>query len=235
MTAALGLPAMRRTITVLMLAAAASLAAPSPAHAGMLWADVCTAPDTKALPFCDTTKSIEARVADYVGRVPLANKTRMMVNNGAAYTPLQIPPYQFGSEGLHGPLQPCVCTADNKSCACPTSFPCPSAMATAFNDSLYLAVGHADGVEARAINNLRNHETQNNYGEHRARHRVSDTAHCTIAGSRVRHSAGRRRIGCSHCFSARACVDYPVSPLLPRPAAYCWPCRRRLGLLEPNR
>ena len=38
-------------------------------------------------------------------------------------------------------------------------------MASAFNNSLYWLVGHHDGIEARAINNLRNHATQNNYGD----------------------------------------------------------------------
>jgi beta-glucosidase len=38
-------------------------------------------------------------------------------------------------------------------------------MASAFNTSLYWLVGHHDGIEARAINNLRNHATQNNYGD----------------------------------------------------------------------
>ena len=66
---------------------------------------------------------------------------------------------------LHGPLQPCVCTPDNITCRCPTSFPCPSALGTAFNDSLYFHIGKADGREARAINNLRNHVTQNVYGD----------------------------------------------------------------------
>ena len=31
--------------------------------------------------------------------------------------------------------------------------------------SLYWLIGHHDGIEARAINNLRNHVTQNNYGD----------------------------------------------------------------------
>ena len=38
-------------------------------------------------------------------------------------------------------------------------------MASAFNDTLYFLVGQADGREARAINNLRNHVTQNVYGD----------------------------------------------------------------------
>ena len=56
-----------------------------------------------------------------------------MRNGATALDRLHIPPYQWGSEGLHGPLQPCVCTPDNQTCKCPTSFPCPSALGAAFN------------------------------------------------------------------------------------------------------
>jgi len=89
----------------------------------------------------------------------------MMENGAKPLERLHIPAYQWGSEGLHGPLQPCVCDATNTTCVCPTDFPCPSAMAAAFNDSLYFKVGQADGREGRAINNLRNHATQNVYGD----------------------------------------------------------------------
>ena len=133
--------------------------------AGQLWKDVCTQPSTSTLPFCDRTRSVDERVTDYVSRVPLKSKAAMMVNGAAGYEPLHIPPYQWGSEGLHGPLEPCVCTPDNVTCKCPTSFPCPSALGTAFNISLYRLIGQADGREARAINNLRNHATQNVYGD----------------------------------------------------------------------
>lgn len=137
---------------------------PSLSLAGKLWVDVCTQPDTKALPFCDKAQPIEARVKDYVSRIPLADKAQMMQNGAKGFDKLHIPPYQWGSEGLHGPLEPCVCTDDNV-CKCPTSFPCPSALASAFNVSLYHKIGQADGREARAINNLRNHATQNVYGD----------------------------------------------------------------------
>ena len=69
-----------------------------------------------------------------------------------------------GGQGLHGPLQPCVQDKDGAT-KCPTSFPAPCALASAFNDTLYHYIGAADGLEARAINNLRNHQTQNVYGD----------------------------------------------------------------------
>ena len=97
----------------------ALLLLPTLATAGKLWADVCTQADTKSLPFCDMSKTIKERVADYVGRVPLEAKAPMMWNNASGYDALHIPPYQWGSEGLHGPLEPCVCDAANV-CKCPT-------------------------------------------------------------------------------------------------------------------
>jgi beta-glucosidase len=132
---------------VLLIAVAAS--------AKLLWEDVCTQSDTKGLPFCDMSLTRRARVSDFVKRVDLQSKSKMMVNSALPFAPLHIPAYQWWSEGLHGPLQPCVCIADNK-CKCPTSFPCPSALAAAFNNTLYHLIGSADGREGRAINNLKN-------------------------------------------------------------------------------
>ena len=152
------LPSIRLVLAVVMSAA-------SFAHSGMLWKDVCTQPDTASLPFCDMSLPVEARAADYAKRVSLSDKAANMGNGAAGIPSLHIPPYQWGSEGLHGPLQPCVCEPTNVTCKCPTSFPCPSALGTAFNDSLYFLIGKADGREARAINNLRNHVTQNVYGD----------------------------------------------------------------------
>merc|ERR1712166_1387505 len=135
------------------------------AFAGKLWNEVCTQSDTKDLPFCDPTAALDTRVDDYVKRVSLSDKAANMHNGASGVTSLHIPPYQWGSEGLHGPLEPCVCAPDNSACRCPTSFPCPSSLGTAFNDTLYFLIGQADGREARAINNLRNHVTQNKYGD----------------------------------------------------------------------
>ena len=148
-----------------MMRCALLLAMLSMAASNKLWADVCTQSDVKSLPFCDTKLDLAKRAADYVGRLTAADKSPMMTNGAKGPEHLHIPPYQWGSEGLHGPLQPCVCTADQSKCACPTSFPCPSNMGSAMNETLFHAIGRADGMEARAINNLRNHETQNVYGD----------------------------------------------------------------------
>jgi len=121
-----------------------------------LWSKVCTQDETKNLPFCDVALSLDERISDYVKRVPIEVKISMMGHNATGYDDLKIPPYMWWSEGLHGPLEPCVSYKDK--CACPTNFPSPSSMGNAFNRTLYRLVGRAIGVEGRAISNLRNHD-----------------------------------------------------------------------------
>ncbi|KAG7365322.1 glycoside hydrolase [Nitzschia inconspicua] len=121
-----------------------------------LWQSVCTQDDVRNLPFCDETMALTDRVKDYVSRIPTEVQISMMGNQAAGFDELHIPPYQWWSEGLHGPLEPCV--SYNDQCSCPTSFPSPSAMGNAFNRTLYHLVGHAIGREGRAISNLRPHD-----------------------------------------------------------------------------
>ena len=147
-----------------MMRAASLLAILPSASANILWEDVCTQSDTKSLKWCDTTADIDVRAASFVAALQLEEKAGIMVNNGKGVERFHIPPYQWGSEGLHGPLQPCVPSKDG-TIKCPTSFPAPCGMAPAFNDTMYHEVGAADGLEARTINNLRNHKTQNVYGD----------------------------------------------------------------------
>ena len=73
---------------------------------------------------------------------------------------LRIPPYQWWSEGLHGTMEPCVGEEGRDGVKCPTSFPCPSALATSFNKTLWKAIGTAIGIEGRAISNLRTHDME---------------------------------------------------------------------------
>jgi beta-glucosidase-like glycosyl hydrolase len=121
-----------------------------------LWSDVCTQAPVRSMPFCNTALGMEERVADYTQRIPAEDQIAMMNHAAAGYEPLQIPPYQWWSEGLHGPLEDCV--ESQNQCVCPTSFPCPSALGTAFNTSLYHQIGVAIGKEGRAISNLRPHD-----------------------------------------------------------------------------
>jgi len=130
-----------------------------------LWSNVCQQPQEDPFPFCDSTRPIEERVKDYVGRIPIPAQIAMMGNDADGYEPLGIPPYQWWSEGLHGPLEPCVTyehsgttTATTIETKCATSFPCPSGLGNTFNTTLYRKMGGAIGQEGRAISILRDHD-----------------------------------------------------------------------------
>ena len=138
-------------LSFLVLASTASQGSAEP-----LWKDVCTQDETKDLPFCDMTLALDERIMDYVQRVPMKVQMDMMGHNASGYEGLSIPPYMWWSEGLHGPLEPCVTYKDQ--CVCPSNFPTPSAMANAFNRTLYSLVGRAIGAEGKAISNLRPHD-----------------------------------------------------------------------------
>ncbi len=121
-----------------------------------LWSLVCQEDHPAShLPFCDSTWTLEQRVEDYVNRIPVEQQIAMMSHRAAGYDRLGIPPYQWWSEGLHGPLEPCV--EWNNQTRCPTSFPCPSGLGNAFNTTLYRHIGTAIGMEGRAISQLRSH------------------------------------------------------------------------------
>ncbi|KAL3926276.1 MAG: hypothetical protein SGBAC_013538, partial [Bacillariaceae sp.] len=80
----------------------------------------------------------------------------MMSHPSKGYTLLGIPPYQWWSEGLHGPMEPCV--AYKGRTKCPTSFPCPSGLGNTFNATLFYEIGGATGGEGKAIAQLRPHD-----------------------------------------------------------------------------
>ena len=116
-----------------------------------LWADVCTQNDTRSLPFCDMGLSPRARAADLVGRLSVDEKQAMIVDGAQGVGSLHLPGYRWWSEALHR-VGAYGCP---KNGSCPTSFPAPSAMGAAYNDSLYELFGRVVGREARALR----HET----------------------------------------------------------------------------
>ena len=97
---------------------------------------------TSARPGCHQSLGMDARAADLVSHLTLEEKQSILDNGAAAVSKIGLPAYQWWSEGLHGPLEPCV--SDGGVTKCPTNFPAASAMAAAFNVSLYLAVGRCN-------------------------------------------------------------------------------------------
>lgn len=130
----------------------------TPSFGEPLWPDVCNTDEEAKRPYCDTKLKLEERVADYVRRIPVEAQIAMMGNTAAGFEPLNIPPYQWWSEGLHGPLEPCVTWKDQ--CSCATSFPSPSLLGNSFNRSLYQLIGQAIGTEGLAISKLRPHNSE---------------------------------------------------------------------------
>jgi hypothetical protein len=117
------------------------------------------------------------RVEDYVSRIPIQSILQMMGNTAASYPPLFIPPYQWWNEGLHGAKTTCATvvvvipsssysyssvsnatttttttnTTTTTTTYCPTSFPCPSGLGNAFDDTLYYQVARTIAKQARAL------------------------------------------------------------------------------------
>ena len=133
--------------------------------AGILWPDVCTQKEVASQPWCNTALPDAQRAAAFVKALRADEKIKLLDNEAEGVERLYIPPHQWASEGLHGAAQSRVCSpADPSRCATPTSFPAPSGLGAAFNRSLFWAVGHTTGREARAISNLRT-DHDNFYGD----------------------------------------------------------------------
>lgn len=122
----------------------------------------CDKPPFSTYPFCDTTLSTDARVADAVARMTLDEKISAMT--GAFGSPF----VECGGAGpissLGGFYMPnhaeCLhgvafgCTTQNGTKLCPTLFPNGQMLGATYNRSLFKSVGATIGDEARALNNL---------------------------------------------------------------------------------
>ena len=126
-----------RSVPLLALAAGAACHSAAPAAAP----GAAVAP--AVLPFRDPDLSVEARVADLVGRLTLEEKVGQMMNSAAAIPRLGIPAYDWWSEGLHG-----VAAAGRA-----TVFPQAIGLAATWDTALMQRVATVIGIEARAKHN----------------------------------------------------------------------------------
>ena len=123
-----------------------------------LRAGPCARADSAALPFCDASLPLAARVADLVARVAagperagLLNTVQAAVDN--ATERVHTPDLQWWSEALHGvAASPGVQFGGAARGA--TAVPQVVLTAASFNVSLFAAVGATVGREARAMNNI---------------------------------------------------------------------------------
>ncbi|XAR57020.1 Xylan 1,4-beta-xylosidase [Bertholletia excelsa] len=93
------------------------------------------------LPFCRTGLPIPTRVRDLIGRLTLAEKVRLLVNNAAAVPRLGIQGYEWWSEALHGVSNVGPGTRFDGAFPGATSFPQVITAAATFNASLWEQIG----------------------------------------------------------------------------------------------
>ena len=102
--------------------------------------------DFAAAPWCDTSRSIDARVEILVANLTIEEKAGLFVMEPTWEVPrLQIPSYGWWSEGLHGLARDGIAT----------SFPQIIGVASSFNNPLFRALGRLTAIEARGKNNAK--------------------------------------------------------------------------------
>jgi hypothetical protein len=106
---------------------------------------------SSALPFCNASLSIGARVADLVGRMTVEEKVHLIAirgdSNNTGVDRLGIPGYNWGIEILHGAGIACI------DSHCPTILPVLANAAASFNRSAWHGMGAVISTEMRAANN----------------------------------------------------------------------------------
>ena len=126
-----------------------------------------------ALPFCNSTLSVEQRVADLLPRLNQSEKVSQMGMVAAAVERLGMRQYNFGGEALHGVWANCV--TDNVTTPshnatgrqiCPTQFPAPVHMSQAFDREMWAMMADASSAEARGLyhSNLVRHSESGGFG-----------------------------------------------------------------------
>jgi beta-glucosidase-like glycosyl hydrolase len=112
----------------------------------------CVAPNNN-FPFCNTSLTIDERVADLVSRIKVADYPDQFLNGASSIDYLGIPAYQWWDEATHGVgYSPGVNFSPPTSNA--TSFPEPILTASSFNTTLFNAIGGAVSDEASAFINV---------------------------------------------------------------------------------
>ncbi|KAK1351654.1 putative beta-D-xylosidase 6 [Heracleum sosnowskyi] len=111
-------------------------------------------PPYNSYPFCDTSLPILTRAQSLISHLTLPEKIQQLCNNVSAIPRLGIPAYEWWSESLHGIATNGPGISFNGTVKAATSFPQVIVIASAFNRTLWNAIGAAIGVEARAMYNV---------------------------------------------------------------------------------
>ena len=108
---------------------------------GASFAGIAACAQTPAvLPYQDHKLPIEQRVDDLVSRMTLEEKTKEMINTSAAVERLNVPAYDWWSEGLHGVARSGYATL----------FPQAIGMAATWDDHLLGEISTVISTEGRA-------------------------------------------------------------------------------------
>ena len=105
-----------------------------------------------AMPFCDASAPLPARVADLLSRLSFDEKVGMLATPSGGSGRLGVSPQQWWQESLHG-LANNVGVAFDRPTPAATSFPQPILSSCSFNRSLWLATAQAISDEVRAFAN----------------------------------------------------------------------------------
>ena len=144
-------------VVLALLAHAASPArassSPAAAAAAPFNAGFCANATRAAWTICDVTASLDARAADIVSRLSLADKVNLTVMGPFNVSSVDgLDAYSWWSEATHGVDG---VTGFGQNYFRPaTNFPLPISTSCAFNRSLWTATGNQIGREARAEQNV---------------------------------------------------------------------------------
>lgn len=117
---------------------------------GTAWRPCASAPFS-ALPFCDATLPLEARLDDMLSRMTLAEKIQQLQSNSAGAPSIGLSPWAVG-DFTHSAGEPLPNTYPFAAGG-ETVYPAASCMAQSFNASLWAEVGDAVGDEVRSLYN----------------------------------------------------------------------------------
>ena len=97
-----------------------------------------------AWPVCDASRPLDARAADLVARLSLAEKINLTATAGNKFSAVGLAPFTWWEEATHG-----VGHAEA------TNFALPITTSCSFNRSLWRETGNQIGREGRALTNMR--------------------------------------------------------------------------------
>ena len=117
--------------------------------------NACTQENTTALPFCNTNLPMADRINDLITRfTPDEIGPLLTARQSIAIPRLGIPAYYWGTNAIHG-VQNTECVGN----LCPTAFPSPVSLSSAFNMSIVRDMGKVIGTELRAYYHSQNHDS----------------------------------------------------------------------------